>query len=274
MPNKNNARCLVVVLFLSFCSLAFAQEQRPYRMSEDEVKQLLQRIEKGADQFRGSLDKALDKSPVDGTKTEDNINKFIKRFEQASDHLKHRFSDKQSAASDVQELLERAVFIDRFMTHHTLTARAQEDWTHLRRLLDELATAYNVTWDWSGVSNQAARSTDKDVKALLRRLEDDANRFRKGLDAALDRSLLDGSKAEDNINNYMKEFAQATDRLKDRYSDHKTAVGTVQEVLQRAARIDGFVARHVTTTRVQEDWQAVRNDLNQLASAYSVTWQW
>ncbi len=270
--NKINTLLVIFVALISFNSLVFAQ--RPYRMSEDELKSLLHRIEKGADSFRGSLDKALDKSPIDGTKREDNINDFMKAFARSADHLKGRFNDNRSAAADVQEVLERAVVIDRFMAHHTLTTRAQEDWASLRRQLDELAAAYNVTWSWGGVSDQAQRSSEKEVKALLARLENNANRFRKSLDAALDRSRFDGSKAEDNINDFIKNFAKATDRLKDRYSDDQTAVAAVREVLQRAALIDSFVARNVTNERAKEDWSALRTDLNALASAYQVSWQW
>jgi hypothetical protein len=34
------------------------------------------------------------------------------------------------------------------MRAHELSSRAQEDWQALRRNLDELAAAYNVSWRW------------------------------------------------------------------------------------------------------------------------------
>ena len=44
--------------------------------------------------------------------------------------------------------MRRAARIDAFMHAHELSARAQDDWQALRRNLDELATAYNVSWRW------------------------------------------------------------------------------------------------------------------------------
>ena len=92
------------------------------------MKVLLERIERGADRFRNSLGKMLDASAIDDTKAEDNLNHFVKEFEAATDHLKHRFDDDQSAAGDVEEVLRRAARIDGFMTRRGMNSRAQEDW--------------------------------------------------------------------------------------------------------------------------------------------------
>jgi hypothetical protein len=54
---------------------------------------------------------------------------------------------------------------------------------------------------------------------VLKRLEEDTDRFSKSLDSALDRSVLNGTQAEDEINGYVHQFEEATDRLKDRYED-------------------------------------------------------
>jgi len=260
------------VLGVSF--LISVQAQSPYRLTKNELKNLLARIEKGAERFRASLDSALDKSEINGSKTEDEINNYLKGFEKATDHLESRFGSDNSAASDVEEVLKRGVEIDRFMTSHPLSTKAQEDWTSLRGLLDELATAYNVVWGWGGVSNVPERTTEKDVKALLARLERDADRFRSSLASALDKSRFDGSKTEDNINRFNKDFENATDRLKDRYSDKQSASGIVREILGHGALIDSFVSRNVANERTREDWLAVRNDLDDLARTYNVSWEW
>lgn len=272
--NRIKSFSAVFVVILVFSSLISVQGQSPYRMTKNELKNLLARIETGAERFRGSLDAALDKSDVNGSKTEDEINNYLKGFEKATDHLESRFSGDNSAASDVEAVLQRAGEIDRFMTSHSLRAKAQEDWASLRSLLDQLAAAYNVVWGWDGLSNAPERSSEKDVKALLARLERDADRFRSSLGTALDRSRFDDSKTEDNINRFIKDFETATDRLKDRYGDKQSAAGIVREILRHGALINSFVFRNVTNVRAREDWLAVRNDLDGLARVYNVTWQW
>lgn len=270
----NRSKLLLTVVMTILIAGTQSLAQNPYRMTKNEVKNLLDRIEQGADRFRGSLDAALDRSTLNGTKTEDEINNYLKGFEKATDHLESRFGEDHSAATDVEAVLQRAAEIDRFMTTHNLDARAQEDWVNVRGLLDNLATAYNVVWGWGGVSNIPHRETEKDVKALLARLEQDADRFRGSLDAALDRSRFDGSRTEDNINQFNKDFEKATDRLKDRYGDNQAAAGIVREILGHGALINSFVHRNVTNERAREDWLKVRSDLDELARIYNVSWQW
>ncbi len=269
-------RYLIAILaVVSLAGLATsAQAQSPYRLSEREVKNLLDRIEKNADRFRTSVADALDRSRLDDSRSEDNINQFIKDFEAATDRLEGRFDDNQSASGLVEEVLKRAVIIDNFMMRHRLTARAQDDWLQLRGNLDELSRAYNVQWSWSGVLTSAYRVNDKQVESLLSQIELNAGRFRKSLDSALDRSRLDDTNREDNINQFVKDFEAATDRLEDRFGKKQSAAGDVEEVLNRAMLIDNFMRRHRLSSRAQEDWNGLRRNLDELALAYNVTWRW
>jgi hypothetical protein len=251
-----------------------ARTQQPYRMTERELRSLLSRIDKGAETFRHSLDKSLDKSSFDGTRAEDDINRFIKDFVEATDTLKSRFNDKQSASSSVEEVLRRAASIDNFMLRHRLTPRAQSDWRSLRDSLDELSRAYNVSWNWTGITNRPYRISDEQLETLLARIESSADRFRKSLNEALDKTEFNKTSAEDDINDFVKEFEHATDHLKKRFGSKESAAADVEEVLRRAARIDVFMRQHKLTLRAQDDWAELRGGLDQLAQAYSVSWKW
>ena len=65
--------------------------------------------------FRRILGSALDRSRIDGTRAEDNINSFVQQFEQATDQLRTRFNNRRSVASDVEYLLQQAASINDFM---------------------------------------------------------------------------------------------------------------------------------------------------------------
>ena len=109
------------------------RSQEPYRMSEREMKDLLGRIDKQSEVFRGSLKRAMNHSRLDDTKAEDRINDFVKGFTEATERLKHRYSDKRTASADVEEVLNRAARIDDFMTWHQLSPRAESDWLRCGR---------------------------------------------------------------------------------------------------------------------------------------------
>jgi O-methyltransferase involved in polyketide biosynthesis len=261
---------------------------QPYRLSDKEVERILQRIENQANNFRRSLDAALDRSRFNGTNREDDINSFIKNFDEQAKRLNDRFDDNKSVAADVEAVLNSAAAIDQFMRRQPLSERAQNDWSTLRASLDDLAQAYSVSWRWESVAvlgptttvvtatpvGLPYRLTDKEVEQILHRIEQQSGKFRSSLDDALDRSRLDDTNREDNINAFIKEFDQEVKRLHDRFDERKSVAADVQSVLDRAARIDNFMRRRGLTGRAQNDWAALRTDLDQLAEAYSVSWRW
>jgi len=118
------------------------------------------------------------------------------------------------------------------------------------------------------------RISDKQVKKTMNQLRKDAARFRKSLDSSLDKSRLDGTNREDDINAMLKDYEKATDRLYERYKDNKSVAGDVEAVLDGAAQLDQFMTRRSPGGRAERDWAAVRADLRQLADAYNVSWRW
>jgi chromatin segregation and condensation protein Rec8/ScpA/Scc1 (kleisin family) len=277
------AAILTLMFLAGFATIA--QAQRPYRLSEGDLKQLISRLEQHSDQFRKSLDSSLDRSRLDGSRAEDRINDFVKAFEEATDRLKDRFDDNQSASATVQEVLDRAASIDRFMVNHHLSGRVSEDWMRVRADLDELASTYSVAWNWPGVDatissdapiieRHARRINDSDVKAIISRIDAQAERFRHSLRDALNHSRFNHTGAEDDINAFVKNFEKSTERLKDHFGKHNAAADDAEEVMRRAASIDTFMRAHELSSRAQEDWQALRRNLDELAAAYNVSWRW
>jgi predicted RNase H-like nuclease (RuvC/YqgF family) len=149
-------------------------------------------------------------------------------------------------------------------------------WLQTRRFMTSaaLAVAGLTATSAGAVPQEPTRLSDEQVERLLERIEKAADKYRESLDDALDESRLDDSNREEEINRYVREFEDATDRLEKRFDDDKDAAEDVREVLTRAARIDGMMGRFGLTDRAQSDWRLVRTDLDELARAYGVAWQW
>ena len=113
-----------------------------------------------------------------------------------------------------------------------------------------------------------------DVRQIIRNLETDTDTFKSSLDHALDRSPLDGTKAEDEINEYVKQFEHATDKLKDRAEDNRYAPNLAREVLIRVRSINTFMRKHQLGGDAGNDWARVRQDLTLLAAGYKINWRW
>jgi hypothetical protein len=262
---------------------------QPYRLSDKDVEKIIKRIEQQSDRFRSSLDDALDKSRFNGTNREDDINSSIKEFYAQTKQLRDRFDKHHSASGDVEAVLDRAARIDNFMSRNRLSSKAQDEWSKLRSNLDELASAYSVSWRWDGytaapgivspagttVAGVPYRVSDREVETILRRMEQQSDRFRSALDSSLDKSRLDGTRAEDDINRFVKEFYEGTKTLRDHFDDHKSTSADVQNVLDRAASIDSFMRRNrMRNDKAAREWQTLRGNLDELAQVYNVSWQW
>lgn len=279
----------VCAVFIVSSSVA----QEPYRLNDKDVERIIKRIEQQSDRFRSSLDSALDKSRFNGSNREDDINSFIKDFYEQTKHLRNRFDKRQSASADVEAVLDRAARIDNFMSRNRLTSKAQDDWSALKSNLDELASAYNVSWRWdrgyrgdyrepsvsyptgTTVGGAPYRVTDREVERILHRIEQQSDRFRSALDSSLDKSRLNGTREEDDINRFVKEFYERTKTLHHHFDDHKSTSADVQAVLDRAASIDSFLRRNpMRRNNAAREWDRLRGNLDELAQVYNVSWRW
>ena len=112
------------------------------------------------------------------------------------------------------------------------------------------------------------------VRQIIRNLETDTDMFKGSLDRALDHSPLDGTRSEDEINEYVKQFEHATDKLKDKAEDQKYAPNLAREVLIRGRSINTFMRKHQLSQDANNDWARVRNDLTLLSHGYRINWRW
>ena len=137
----------VLILVAGFAVVAQAQDA-PYRLNDKEVKKLMAQLKKDTGRFRKSFDSSLDRSRLNGSNREDDINRFLKNYEDSTERLYSRFKDNKSVGADVEAVLDGAAEIDRFMTRRLASERAERDWAEVRQDLRRLAEAYNVTWRW------------------------------------------------------------------------------------------------------------------------------
>ena len=255
---------------------------QPYRISDHEVARLLDRIKSKTSTFRDSLKKALNQSRIDRTQREDDINAYVKAFEEETRRLDDNFDHHKSTTADVESVLNRAARIDAFMIRQPLDARVQADWATLRGDLELLANAYTISWHWSDESRSPPladlpyRVSDKQLEEIIHRIESQSDEFRKSLDRALDKSRLDGTRQEDDINAFVKEFYKETKRLHDHFDSHKSTASDVQTVLNRAAQIEQFMRRNRLRNDqdARREWATLRGYLDELARVYSVDWRW
>jgi hypothetical protein len=129
-----------------------------------------------------------------------------------------------------------------------------------------------------GVSAQAQRQpsniSTRQVRGMLQRLETSSNRFRNTLNAALAQERIGVTRSQNDINSFESEFETAVSQFRDRFTRRQAEAADVQKILQKASLVNDYLNRNRLGPRVQNDWAQVRTDLNALANAYGIRWQW
>lgn len=280
---KTFYRTLGAVILLALINIGVTSSvlaQRQYRDSDATIRSLLQRIETRSDNLRLSIDNALDRSRIDGTNREDEINRLVRDFENAADQLKQRFENRRSTAADVQAVLDRAALINRFILNNRLGFRAEQDWRLLQSDLDQLARSYYITdWRWTtvggidtGVGSRVSL-TQAQLRQLARRIENRANRVSISLTPELNRLRINTSERNE-TRRHLNMLETATAQLRNRVNSRNASASDAQEVLDHAVYIDRFVANNQLSNRAESDWNLLKTDLSELASAYNVAWNW
>jgi len=116
------------------------------------------------------------------------------------------------------------------------------------------------------------RGTYQSVRQVILRLENRANLFRNSMDD-WSRGSTDVFNSNDEVMGPVRDFNDSVRHLRDSFDRRQATSFEVQDVLTRASRVDDFVRRTSVDMRAQNQWTSIRTDLNQLASAFNLTWQ-
>jgi hypothetical protein len=109
------------------------------------------------------------------------------------------------------------------------------------------------------------------LRDAVRRLERDSNDFVKFVDRALDRSRYDDSRREDQLNNLVKDFRRAADRLEDRFDSRNLyrSQSEAQQVINLGNQIDRSLRRYRLGWDVENYWyNNLKFQVREIENAY------
>ena len=115
------------------------------------------------------------------------------------------------------------------------------------------------------------RLSDRDVKALVSRIEEGRDKFDDALDDELKRKVLRGASGEVNVKDFLDDFQKNIDRLEERIKPDYAASAEVGALLRQATAIDRFFREHAPGTKGESEWNRLAADMKVLATAYSAT---
>ena len=175
MTNRRTlAFSVFAVAVLALCLPVLASAQGSYdpwgrnrngqygRYDERYLKDSIQRLDRLAKDFERDVDRSLDRSRVDGTRREDQINDRVHDFRRAVGDLKSRFGngrDLNRSRNEAQRVLSLANQLSGLGGMRRIDSRASSNWSQIRRELDVIADAYNL--GYGGYNNGGYRNNNR-----------------------------------------------------------------------------------------------------------------
>ncbi len=124
----------------------------------------------------------------------------------------------------------------------------------------------------SSAQNRRVRYVSKQrVENLLERIEERSDHFSNQLNKSLDRSRLDGTRAEDNITVRARHLENATDELRREYDHHDSHAENspeVRRVFAAARAVNRIMIRRSFSRQAEQSWVRLRAEINTLGRLF------
>lgn len=280
-------RILVVMITVigSICVMssdAGAQVRRS-NLSRAQIDRLIRNVEERVDRFVLQFDRSLDNSRLNNTNREDNLNRRARDLEAATDDLRREFDRNDSRrenSAEVRNCLNIASDINVAMRNRNLNAATERNWAAVRTELNALARAYDLpqigsAYNPNTTGNQGNSNTGRaQIDRLIRNVEERVDRFVAQFDNALDNSRLNNTRRENRLNELARSLEAATDELRrefDRNDSRRENTAEVRRCLNIASDIDVAMRNRRLNRATENNWRAVRAELNALARAYNLS---
>ncbi len=242
------------------------------------IRELVRSIQTRTDSLQRAVQNAADRNNY----RVDDINRMILDFENAANQLDRRLGTRRGSTADAQVLLDRGAQIDNFFSNNRLGSGSRREWQEIRADLDRLASYYNLSPQWgsgtgvgSGIgNNNDYQLSDFQMRQLVDRLNTRSATFSRNLRMDLNRASYNDRSRLDEVRQQLSQFETALVQLRNRVNSRQSSSSDAQNVLDRAAFLNNFIADRQLSYQTENNWNTLRQDLDRLASAFNIAWNW
>jgi hypothetical protein len=240
--------------------------------NESAVRDTVRRIQTRTDSLQRAVQNAADRNNY----RVDDIDRLILDFESAVNQLDRRLGSRRTSSSDAQMVLDRAALIDTFFANNRLGSGSRHEWQMIRTDLDQLANYYNLNPRWdtgASTGTDNPNLNDFQMRQLVDRLNVRSATFSRNLRQDVNRNSNGGYSA-DEVRRQLSDFEMALVQLRNRVNSRQVTSSDARNLLERAAYLDRFIADRQLSYQTENNWSSLRTDLERLASAFSIAWNW
>ena len=238
------------------------------------IRDVVRRIQTRTDSLQRAVQNAADRNNY----RIDDIDRLILDFEAAANQLDRRLGTRRAGTADAQALLDRGAQIDNFFSNNRLGSGSRREWQAIRADLDQLASYYNLTASWGSgsgsVGNNDYNLNDFQMRQLIDRLNTRSATFSRNLRQDLNRASNNDRYRLDEVRQQLTQYETSLAQLRNRVNSRQVRSSDVQNVLDRAAFLNNYIADRQLSYQTENNWNTLRQDLDRLAGAFNIAWNW
>ncbi len=241
--------------------------------NESTIRDTIRRIQTRTDNLQRALQNASDR----GNYRAEDLNRLVIDFEAAVNQLDRRLGSRRGASADARVVLDRAALIDTFLANNRVGGGSQREWQSLRVDVEQLATFYNLSPSWGSTvpgDTNAYNLNDAQMRQLIQRIDSRAANFSRIFRGELNRFYGNDRVAADEARRELASFESALVQLRNRVNTRQITSADARNLLNSAASINNFVEARQLSYSTESTWTNLRPDLDRLASAFNIAWNW
>jgi hypothetical protein len=191
-----------------------AAAQTAERLSDKEVKAIIDEVDTGRDKFEGNLDGDFKGSTLRGPSGETKVSGALQDYQDSTMKLKERFNADYSASAEVTTVLKQSMQIEGFMRGPSSPSKGRNEWDRQTVNLKRLAEAYGTTFPLPAGAT-VRRMNDKESAAAAGMVADQAEQVKRAVEA--DRTLAKPERdaLKEEVEGVIRQAKTLESRLKD-----------------------------------------------------------
>jgi hypothetical protein len=240
--------------------------QTGQRMTDNDVKEIIDAVDHARDRFEDQLDGKLKDSVVRGPNTEVKVESYLDDLQENVKKLKERFTKQYAASAEAGVVLRQGSDIERFIRAQPKEIKGGSEWDTMAMNLSKLAAAYGTTFPLPDGAT-VRRINDGEAAAAADAVAKQADALKK----AIERDKTVPKAERIGVVNDLNELKKQASTVKSRTADSKPATSEARQVVDLADKVNGFFQGRQTQPATLQALGALRGPLDKVQQAFDIT---
>jgi hypothetical protein len=258
--------CIPAAMLLVPAAPVRVSGQEAERLSDKDVKQVLEELDRSRDRFEDALDGNVKSSVIRGANGELSVSRYLQDLQDNVKKLKERFTPQYSASKEAETVLKQGTEINTYIKAQPAEMKGGSEWDTMARQLSRLARAYRTTFPLPPDAT-VRRMNDAETAGAAEEVARQADQFKKQIDQekAIPKPARDAAKKD------VDALIKQAKAVKSRVADGQPSTAEVRTLMDLMSKVGTFVgAQSMLLPGTTGAWKAMQAPLDKLNQAFSL----